>query len=132
MEKVSSYWNKSGKYQKQFDFLFKKLVPSKGNATTIAGEVLRAANKLYYERFNNGNMNAADEIEEFEGEGVYYYFKINEYYAKLLQILEDNLGVKRFLKNIQTAILLGDDYTLKEYDQDYEKMMNAAIEFCNK
>lgn len=50
-----SYWNKTGKYQKEYEELFDKLVPADGMADTYAGELLRAASKLYYRYFNDGD-----------------------------------------------------------------------------
>ena len=49
-----TYWNDDGKYQKAYNKLWKKLVPARGEAETVRGELLRAASKLYYDLFNNG------------------------------------------------------------------------------
>ena len=49
-----AYWNSKGEYQKEYDALWDKLVPSEGEAETIPGEVLRAISRIYYDRYNNG------------------------------------------------------------------------------
>ena len=49
-----TYWNDDGKYQKAYSNLWEKLVPARGEAETVRGELLRAASKLYYDLFNNG------------------------------------------------------------------------------
>lgn len=67
-ENGKSYWEKSGAYAKEMDKLYDELVPAEGAAATLTGEIVRAANRLYYEFCNNGNCNACeihegDEIE---------------------------------------------------------------------
>jgi hypothetical protein len=67
-ENGKSYWEKSGAYTKEMDKLYDELVPAEGAAATLTGEIVRAANRLYYEFCNNGNCNACeihegDEIE---------------------------------------------------------------------
>ena len=55
-----SYWNQEGAYQNIYDFLYKNLVPSSGNAPTIHGELIRCVGRLYYDYCNNGNCNVLD------------------------------------------------------------------------
>ena len=50
------YWQGGGKYQQLFDELVNSLPPA-GNSSTTAGEIVRAANKLMYDLYNNGMMN---------------------------------------------------------------------------
>lgn len=50
------YWQGGGKYQQLFDELVNSLPPS-GKSSTRAGEIVRAANKLMYDYYNNGMMN---------------------------------------------------------------------------
>ena len=62
-----SYWDNSGIYQKEYDELYAKHVPTSGMCKTTHGELVRAVGRLSYEYCNNGNMNAAEtdyEIEE--------------------------------------------------------------------
>ena len=54
-----SYWNNNGAYQKEYDELYGKMVPSSGAAETLHGELIRAISRLFYEYCNNGNCNAA-------------------------------------------------------------------------
>lgn len=56
-----SYWGNKGAYQKQYDELEKKLIPSQGEADTVHGEMLRAIGNLFYDYCNNGNGNAVDQ-----------------------------------------------------------------------
>lgn len=51
------YWNNNGAYQQEMDRLYDKFVPVSGRSENLTGEVIRAANRLYYEFCNNGNGN---------------------------------------------------------------------------
>ena len=53
---MNSYWNSNGNYQSDFDRLC-KLMPASGKCDTKAGEMIRAANRLCYDFYNNGMGN---------------------------------------------------------------------------
>jgi hypothetical protein len=53
------YWGKNGRFQKQHDELWEKLIPDCGDADTTHGELLRVACRVYYEHYNNGRCNMA-------------------------------------------------------------------------
>lgn len=62
------YWNNEGAYDKEFTQMTESLMPSTGRGDNLRAEVVRAANRLYYEYCNNGNCNAVhveygDEVE---------------------------------------------------------------------
>ena len=46
-----------GPWKRQFEALWKMLVPSRGAATTLQGEVIRLSGKLTREAYGNGNIN---------------------------------------------------------------------------
>jgi len=50
-----SYWASKGKYQKAYDFLYKKLVPATGTSGTNLGEALRLVSRVVYRHYNDGN-----------------------------------------------------------------------------
>ena len=50
-----SYSDNKGKYEKAYDFLFKKLVPPSGRALNELGEALRLVSKVYYRKNNDGD-----------------------------------------------------------------------------
>lgn len=52
----NTYWNRKGKHQETFDELC-KLMPMMGKCDTIAGELIRSANRLAYDFYNNGMGN---------------------------------------------------------------------------
>ena len=51
----STYWNGKGQLSKEYNELYAKLVPDQGPADTIEGEVLRAASKIVYRHYNDGD-----------------------------------------------------------------------------
>lgn len=63
-ESGKSYWNSNGAYQEEFDTFYNELVPSRGEADTIHGEMLRASSRLLYDFCNNGNCNVIDFEQE--------------------------------------------------------------------
>lgn len=99
------YWNNEGVYDKEFTQMTEELMKPKGRGDNLRAEVVRAANRLYYEYCNNGNCNAVhveygDEVEvtcsccggsgylgddeddtcdECDGSGVVYEEGENEY-----------------------------------------------------
>ena len=111
------YWNNNGAYTQEMDRLYKKFVPMYGRSKNLTGEVIRAANKLYYEFGNNGNGNAlniisewvecsycggsglidvyddeefcAEECPDCNGEGGYYddEFTLNGYYNNFVRLI---------------------------------------------
>ncbi len=50
------YYHRTGKYQADYDRLV-ELMPAKGAAETVAGELIRAVSKLGHELYNNGMGN---------------------------------------------------------------------------
>lgn len=48
------YWACEGKFQEDYDKLFSELVPMSGKCDTVAGELVRSANRVYYDAYNNG------------------------------------------------------------------------------
>ena len=58
------YWDNKGQYQKQAEEL-SELVPSSGPADTLRGEIFRAAQKIYYDYYNNGFGNVWPEVATF-------------------------------------------------------------------
>jgi hypothetical protein len=63
-ESGKSYWNENGAYQTEYDKLYGELVPSRGEADTVHGEMIRAVSRLFYDFCNNGNCNAVEVQQE--------------------------------------------------------------------
>lgn len=67
-EVTKHYWNNEGVYDKEFTQMTEALMKATGRGDNLRAEVVRAANRLYYEYCNNGNCNAVhveygDEVE---------------------------------------------------------------------
>jgi hypothetical protein len=70
-----TYWSGTGSLQKEYEALYDKLVPSQGAAETIEGEVLRAASKIVYRHYNDGdlfNQASFDQLEQYIGKVTGY------------------------------------------------------------
>jgi hypothetical protein len=124
-----NYWNENGKFQKELDKLYKELVPSTGRAKSLRGEVLRAANELYYERFNNGNINAVEEIEDNEDIDGMTRLKITPFFKNFIAIIRYVLGGEglRAVGRVEESLIDTDENHLKIFDKDYETMMDSII-----
>lgn len=66
-----TYWNEKGKYQKAYDYFYKKLVPSSGKASNKWGEMLRVLSNVYYRRHNDGDD--YDDFLENRGESQGFF-----------------------------------------------------------
>ena len=70
-----AYWNGKGRLQAEYDELYNQLVPASGAAETIQGEVLRAASKIVYRHFNDGdefNKASFDQLKAYIGQVTSY------------------------------------------------------------
>jgi hypothetical protein len=106
-----SYWNGNGKYQEQYDSL-SRLVPAKGFASTVEGEMLRAASRLYYDYYNNGFCNNTS----------YAYRFLLEKSESLGLGIEDDLGEIR-----NESYSLG--YTERNLEVELENIVNGVLKY---
>lgn len=140
----NSYWDGNGAYQSQMDSFIDKFIPESGRAATLTGEIVRAANRLYYEYLNNGNINAIDvqtqseecpycggsgidsygeECLNCEGEGVienYSNPEINRYYENFITLIEttlrnDSNEILTICDKVREIILTAYDEELSNY-----------------
>jgi hypothetical protein len=120
----SSYWNKEGAYQTQYDVLYAKLVPDMGAADSVNGELIRGISRLSYDYFNNGNCNVRREIpihketyfggdneeDEYDSfdESEEYDYDIDPYYQKFLDLIDENIPSSRHIMKEVVDIILGE------------------------
>lgn len=74
-DEPSLYWSGKGPLQNEYNELYEKLVPSQGAADTIEGEVLRAASKIVYRHYNDGdefNQASFDQLIPYIGKVTSY------------------------------------------------------------
>lgn len=86
---MSTYWEKKGRYQTDYDLL-QKLVPSMGESDIPEIELLRVTSNLYYDCYNNGLCNEHslfDAVEVFKR----YWFELNP-------LLENSNSIHQFIQ----------------------------------
>jgi hypothetical protein len=145
----NSYWDENGKYQAEYNELYQLLVPDQGAAKNLFGEVIRAASRLSWDYYNNGNMNACF-MTEIEGDWVGddedgyqedsdWEISINPYYEKFLELLrqffiEEMPQAIKIVNAIKAQILRGDDCNFsKEEERPYVLLMDAVCYIiCSK
>lgn len=109
----NTYWSSNGKYQEWYQANYSNLVPDNSAAPTLAGEMLRAACRLYYDYYNNGMCNNTSGAAKFL---VHYDIRCD-------------LGVAEELHDIALESNTG-SYTLVELSRQLEAVFDAVIEFA--
>ena len=74
-DEPANYYHGTGQLYKEYQELFDKLVPASGAADTIEGEVLRAASKIVYRHYNDGdefNQASFDQLKPYIGHVTSY------------------------------------------------------------
>lgn len=73
-KEIATFWDGTHPLSLEFNRLYTLHVPSAGCCETINGELIRAANRLYHEYYNNGNCNAVkwerEQCDTCDGSGV--------------------------------------------------------------
>ena len=115
------YWMGNGKYQKDYDELWERLVPARGNAATKAGEVLRAVSRIYYRWYNDG-----DRIQPRLNESV--AVSAIKAFKYLYQFLD--LGSGFSTRKLMEDIVFAD--TEEDYELALERAVDAIIEWAIK
>ena len=150
-----SYWNREGAYDKEYQEMYDRLVPSSGSSETLFGELIRAISRLSYDYYNNGNCNAADvsytEEEGYEDEETGEWIvereeeqevSISEFYKNFIDLIGDTLersddpnlkGFNRTLKEVE-EIIIDNGYGYRnlykpEDEAIYSKMCDYVMYF---
>jgi len=151
-----SYWGLNGAYQKEYDVLWDKLVPSAGNAETIHGEMIRCISRFFYEYCNNGNCNALDrekeschrcggwgfeesynDDEEQESEDChscdgsgedYGDVFITEYYREMFDFLFEFMNDIICLGKLEDFMLKGKGYAKYTFDEQEMDVYNKVVD----
>ena len=113
------YWNGNGKYQKEYQEMYDKLVPAVGESDTKLGELIRIASKAYYRYNNDGDIRS------------YRFFSmaksIEKDIKKEMPQPEEYDTWKR-LVNEYKGDGNSNSYSFKFHKQEYEKAMEATID----
>lgn len=140
------YWNHEGAYDKEFFELTDELMPIRGRGENLRAEVVRAANRLYYEYCNNGNCNAAEpvysdgfgEYEEYDEPEEY---EISEYYNNFIKLIRETLtqkddawGIDKIEKVYRVMSEVGRVILSRDNSEEgwswYDRMIDLVYEWC--
>ena len=111
----NTYWSGDGKYQTQFEKFSKELMPASGNCDTVAGEFIRAANKLYWDFYNNGmGNNTSGALNFLERYGV---VDASTYYT---------------IKPYTRGRVYNSEYNGDAFQKNMEHMVSSVVEFIMK
>lgn len=106
------------KRQDELTKLFDKLVPSEGNAKTIAGEIVRALNRIIYRWINDDDRVGDGYGKETVNPAVRYLASIKG--------LNSNKVIKDFLDEANGY------FRLKNYEKDLEQLLSTVLDFLRE
>ena len=117
-DEPSTYWSGNGALQKEYEELYDKLVPAMGAADTIEGEVLRAASKIVYRHYNDGDEFNAASFSQL----VPYIGKVTSYDDLAHKATEFALKANgEYHPNAGWDSLDVMDYGPEDYSDDYDE-----------
>lgn len=121
------YFSGNGKYQKAYDFLFKKLVPSQGSCSYNLAEALRLVSKVYYRYCNDGD--SYDDCIEY---GMINSFSDNKFpfkfpYRELGNELERILSYDKNYDLALDVVLLSIMLELSDKKNIYNPLTNRLV-----
>ena len=121
-----SYSEDKGKYQKAYDFLYKKLVPPSGAALNELGEALRIVSKVYYRRDNDGDSYGDciefDMVQDLSKKA----YPFNKEYHSLGQAL-DNLLYRNHYDDAVSLVLVEIMLSLSSESNIYNPESNRLV-----
>lgn len=129
---MSKFWNSTHKDMALYKKLYEKYIPMSGASSCVEGELLRAANRIAYECYNNGFGN--NKSQEFAYLST--YFNGSEFFKKALKEIEPyvrcgfgpvDFNYKPLNKAIDT-IIEETLYNLNRYDQGLTNTVFKTIE----
>ena len=102
----NTYWNNQGKFQKQYDYYYNKLVPPEGDADNSIGNLIRIVSKIYYRKFNDGDS----------------YYDLVDDMPSLYDLTKIEGIDSRFIDRLETILSY-------DNDQDYEDFVDKAMRY---
>lgn len=134
-QKVSpgSYWNKTGKYQYDYDRLYDLLIPAIGTPSTPPGLLLHAINKLTYEEFNNGSCNARQfESDITSNDRDTKVIGLTPFYQQFLDRLKEVPDIHVELDQIKRIMMNRDKIESYNAKTCFDVVMDAVIKYINE
>ena len=153
-ETYLSYWEDTGRFQKDFDRLTKEHMRPSGPSLTIEGELIRIANRFYYEWCNNGNCNLfienwVDEEyyigtddegdEEYDTETTLESVEVSPFYQELLDFTIKTLKdsnpeiitiIDSIIEYATNRAIYENSYKFNKTEHDlYNPLVDAIMEY---
>lgn len=148
--KTISYWDENAKYSKELTLLTETHMKPSGESDTVEGELIRIANRLVYEYYNNGNCNLIDAnwideeyVSDYDEEGneIYDYeevldtININPFYEEMLNLIVNTIPsleskVDKLIGYTIQQATVDNPYTFKQVEQNiYNDIVDGIVEY---
>ena len=111
--KADEFWNKVGEQEGEsfVDKAFKLLVPAEGKCDTLAGELIRAINRIMYRDWNDGDVfYEGYGLETAGAPAAFIADKISAANEKLEQIAEDGLEDRYYTNALEEVAGIIEDF----------------------
>lgn len=118
----NTYWNHNGRFQKEYEELWARLVPPVGRAQTLAGEALRAVSCLYHRWYNDGDRVETTMRESEVPESAVQAFN----YLYQFRDPASEFSARELMEAVVEAV---DE---EEYEDALERAADAVIEWAVK
>lgn len=107
------------------------LVPTQGPAETIEGEILRLANALYYDHYNNGSCNhKVEEAENLVHLALHLDGGVKTKYKRKAEFVRNLLSDAKNKNGFYIWDIADTQEQLTEYEEALEFLIREAIDFA--
>lgn len=123
------YSRGKGLYSDQFKALFSVLIPTRGPADSLQGELLRAVTSLAMECYENGNVTWQEDPDDHQP------------YVDLLRLCLLDLavfgvwGVQGIARDLDTIQAIGEgrmEFDFPDGEDPYDRVTDRVVEWCNR
>ncbi len=123
------YSRGKGLYSAQYRELFNVLIPRKGVADSLQGELLRAITRLARECYDNGNVTWQEDCQDHQP------------YVDLLRLCLLDLsvfgvwGVVQIAQDLDTIQAIGEgreEFDFPDHEDPYDRVTDRVVEWCNR
>jgi len=116
MDNEKTYWNHNGKYEKEYNQLWEKYVPSEGYTDNKYINALIAMSKMYYDAYNNGLCNEDVLYNNFYS----YVSEVKEELNVDKEVILNVLRKRSYIETVEEPVYVWDEENERETDEiDY-------------
>jgi hypothetical protein len=123
---MALYADDKGKYQREYDVLWNKLVPRSGKCKTIRGELVRVIGRLASEYYRNGNINWDEDFESHVSFLEKHLLDETPLQLNSKQRSKLAMDIKSIRKNGQTGRC-----RYLNTEDEYDRVTDRVVEWCN-